>query len=294
MKRFGTSIKILGLKLFALLSVIRGYNLFLLVLAQYFASLFIFSRRPYRETLLDLHLFLLIFASTCLIAAAYIINDFYDAEKDWVNRPHQRSLNEHISQRFKLNVYMFFNTLALAVAMVLSYRVFAFFVWYAALLWLYSHKLKKLTLVANFTAALLSVIPFFPLFFYYSRFDGLIFTYAAFLYLLLLARDLAKDFTGIHGDLIYDYPTLPVALGVSRAKRIVGFALVLTAVLAGLLAGVFPTGAMRYYFYLYLIAMGVSAVVLYRARSQRQFHVLHNLLRALLVLGIFSILLVTG
>lgn len=292
MRPLGSRIKSLALKLFALLSIVRGYNLFLLTLAQYFAAVFIFSKRSYWATLFDLELFCLISATNALIAAGYIINNFYDSEKDWINRPHQTLLNQHISQRFKLNTYMLLNTLGLALAAVVSYRALAFFIFYSLCIWLYSHKLKKLTLVGNLTAAVLSALPFFPLFMYYSRFDRLIFTYAAFLFLLLLAREITKDFTSIQGDLVCDYPTLPVALGLSQSKRIAALVILLTALPAWLLASALPTGAMRYYFYFSLLVLAVDLILLYGARSQRHFHALYNLLRLLLVLGIFSIVLV--
>ena len=75
-------------KFFSLLSVVRGYNILILVAAQYLAAIFIFSpEASLRDVLLDFNLFFIVLATICVIAAGYIINNFYDAEKDRINRP---------------------------------------------------------------------------------------------------------------------------------------------------------------------------------------------------------------
>lgn len=285
-------LRILTLQFLALLSVVRGYNLFLIALAQYLAAICILSDKTYYDTLLDYRLFLLILSSTLIIAAGYIVNHFYDLEKDWINRPYQALLNKRISQHFKLNVYMLLNVLGLASAMAVSYRACSFFVWYALLMWFYSHRLKKISFIGNFTAALLSVIPFAALFIYYFHFDWIIFIHACFLFLLLLAREIIKDFTSIRGDSICDYTTLPVVLGVPQTKRIAALIIVLTGVPGWLLTKAFRTGAMHYYFYFCLVALLISLAMLQRARSQREFAQVHHLLRSIIVLGIFSIALI--
>lgn len=292
MQPFRKRLKILTLQFLALLSVVRGYNLFLIASAQYLAAICILSDKTHWETLLDYRLFLLILASTFIIAAGYIVNNFYDSEKDWINRPYQALLNKHISQHFKLNIYMLLNILGLASAMAVSYRACTFFVWYALFLWFYSHRLKKITFVGNLTAALLSVIPFAALFIYYFHFNWIIFIHACFLFLLLLAREITKDFTSIRGDFICYYPTLPVVLGVPKTKRIASLIILLTGVPGWLLTKSFRTGAMHYYFYFCLVALLMGLTRLYRAQSQREFVQLHHLLRLIIVLGIFSIALI--
>jgi 4-hydroxybenzoate polyprenyltransferase len=67
------------LKIISLLSVVRGYNILVIIAAQYLAAIFIFSENKYlRETILDKHLFFIIIATVCVVAAGYIINNFYD------------------------------------------------------------------------------------------------------------------------------------------------------------------------------------------------------------------------
>ena len=68
-------------------SVVRGYNILVIVLAQYLTSVYILAHdKPLKEVLFDINLLLLVLASSAAIAAGYIINNFYDSEKDLINR----------------------------------------------------------------------------------------------------------------------------------------------------------------------------------------------------------------
>ena len=84
--------KQLILKLFSLFVVVRGFNLAMILVAQYITAIFIMSpSQSLSEVLLDRSLFVLIVATVLSIASGYIINNFYDAEKDSINRPHAGS-----------------------------------------------------------------------------------------------------------------------------------------------------------------------------------------------------------
>src|SRR5699024_4750225 len=213
--------KLFLLKLMSLFSVVRGYNIVILVLAQYLAAIYIFA--PQRQTttvLFDPYLFLIVLASALSIASGYIINNFYDAEKDLINRPHKTMLDSYVSQKTKLTTYFILNFLAVILASAVSFRAVAFFAAYIFFLWFYSHKLKKIPLLGNITAALLAIIPFFGIFIYYKNFDWIIFVHATFLFLILLIREIAKDMENIKGDFAQDYRTIPVVYGQKTAKTI--------------------------------------------------------------------------
>ena len=79
-------------KIFSLLSVVRGYNILVLVIAQYLASIYIFSpKKSIPSVLFDLHLFFVVFATVCVVAGGYIINNFYDIKADKINRPNKQT-----------------------------------------------------------------------------------------------------------------------------------------------------------------------------------------------------------
>jgi len=76
------------LKFFSLFSVVRGYNILVIVIAQYLTSVYILAyNKPVRVVVLDVNLLMLVLASAATIAGGYIINSFYDSEKDLINRP---------------------------------------------------------------------------------------------------------------------------------------------------------------------------------------------------------------
>ena len=71
--------KLVLLKLLSLFSVVRGYNILVIVLAQYLTSVFILAPNiPLKKVLFDTNLFVIVLASAGVIAAGYIINNFYD------------------------------------------------------------------------------------------------------------------------------------------------------------------------------------------------------------------------
>ncbi len=210
------------LKAVALLSVVRWYNILLVIVAQYLASLFIMnSPNDYLNTLFDWRLHLIVFASGLTVASGFIINSFYDWEKDMVNRPSQTLFERILKKSEILRLYIFFNFLASAIGLLISLRAFAFFAIYAAGLWLYSHKFKKITLLGNVTAAMLSILPFFAVFFYYglNRVDVIL--YVCFLVFVEVIRNLTKDVEALKGDVIYGYPTLPATWGVAKTTQLI-------------------------------------------------------------------------
>src|SRR5690554_7343591 len=89
------------LQFLSFFSVIRGYNIAVVVIAQYLSAIFIFGSHSRAITVLtDVHLFLIIFSSALAIASGYIINNFYDDEKDLINRPYKSFIRseEHTSE----------------------------------------------------------------------------------------------------------------------------------------------------------------------------------------------------
>src|SRR3970040_2890254 len=136
--------KLLVMKFVSLFSVVRGYNIPIIILAQYLSAIFILApEKRALSILLDFDLFLLVFASSLAIASGYIINNFYDSRKDLINRPNKSMLDRLVSQKTKLTVYFSLNFIVALMAMFVSWRVFLFFSGYIFSIWFYSHKIKK-------------------------------------------------------------------------------------------------------------------------------------------------------
>ncbi|MGV3460641.1 MAG: geranylgeranylglycerol-phosphate geranylgeranyltransferase [Flavobacterium sp.] len=281
------------MKVLSLFSVVRGYNIPVIALAQYLSAIFILNPKARAlDVILDFNLFLIVLASSLSIASGYIINSFYDAKKDLINRPKKSMLDRLVSQQTKLHVYFALNILAVLLAFIVSWRAAVFFSAYIFLIWFYSHKLKKYPIIGNLTAALLAVLPFFGILMYFKNFYQVIFAHATFLYLLILTRELIKDLETLTGDLANNYRTIPVMFGEVMSKRIITLLTFTTLIPVVLLISVYDVGYMDIYFYAGMIVIIYFLVKLWQAETQPQYTLLHNILKLLIVTGVFCIVLI--
>lgn len=281
------------LKFFSLFSIIRGYNILIIVIAQYLTSIYILAPDlPLKKVLFDLNLLMLVLASSSAIAGGYIINSFYDSEKDLINRPRKTMLDKLVSQRTKLSAYFVLNFLSVVFASYVSFRAVLFFSLYIFGIWFYSHKLKKYPFVGNITAAILAVVPFFAVFIYYKNFDLVIFVHATFLFLIISMRELVKDLENLRGDLAQNYRTIPVVYGEQVSKRMLTFLSMLTLIPALLLITKFEIGYMDYFFYGSIFALAVFLLFLWISEKKFHYLILHNILKFIIVIGVFSIVLI--
>ncbi len=285
--------KLLLLKLLSLFSVVRGYNILMIGLAQYLASIYILAPQlPLRSVVFDLNLFLIVLASALVIASGYIINNFYDAEKDLINKPRKSMLDRLVSQRFKLTTYFVLNFLSVFAASYVSFRAVLFFSAYIFGIWFYSHKLKKVPFVGNFVSATLAIAPFFAVFVYYKNFETVIFVHAVFLFLLILVREMIKDLENMTGDMAQNYRTIPIIYGVRFSKMLIAVLILLTLLPSWLLITKFDVGLMDYYFMGSIFLLLPFLLLLLRSRHKMHYVWLHNILKLMIIAGVFSILLI--
>ncbi|MBC6999015.1 geranylgeranylglycerol-phosphate geranylgeranyltransferase [Cytophaga sp. FL35] len=290
---FNRKNRLLLLKLLSLFSVVRGYNVFVIALAQYLASIYILAPElPLREVLFDFNLFVIVLSSTLVIAAGYIINNFYDAEKDLINKPRKSMLDRLVSQQFKLITYFVLNFLATFAASYVSFKAVLFFSAYIFGIWFYSHKLKKIPFIGNFVSATLAITPFFAVFVYYKNFDTVIFVHALFLFTLILSREMIKDLENIAGDMAQNYKTVPILYGQKFSKTCISLLLLLALLPTFLLTEYFDVGHMHFYFLGCIVMLVVVTVMMWKARTKLHYVGLHNMIKLIIVAGVFSILLI--
>lgn len=290
---FNRKNKLLLLKVLSLFSVVRGYNILVIALAQYLASIYILSPNlPLRKVVFDINLFVIVIASAMVIAAGYIINNFYDAEKDLINKPRKSMLDRLVSQRFKLSTYFVLNFLAVIAASYVSFRAVFFFSSYIFGIWLYSHKLKRIPLFGNFISATLAITPFFVVFVYYRNFETVIFVHAMFLFLLILSREMIKDLENLSGDLAQNYRTIPIIYGTAVSKSVITCLILLSLLPSLLLIFRFDVGYMYFYFGACIVLLLLFIFLLFKSENKKDYVWLHNILKLIIVVGVFSILLI--
>jgi len=289
MSRF--KLKNIFFKFLSLLSVIRGYNILVLILAQYLAAIFIFSpKKTLRNTIFDVDLLYIILATICVVAAGYIINNFYDVQLDSITRPLKTRIHNYVRQSTKLKLYFTLNFLGFTFGILISSRAALFFAVYIFAIWFYSHKLKKYPLTGLIVVTVLTILPFFAVFIYFKNFSTIIFVHAIFLFLVIMVRELLKDLQNMKAAIIHNYATFPVAYGERKTKIVSIFLLVLTVLPTVTLFRYPALSAMKYYFYFALTVLFILGVCLWRSSETKQYRMMHNVLKVLLLIGVFSLI----
>ena len=280
-------------KFFSLFSIIRLYNILAIVTAQYLTSIFILSHKEnIFDVILDPYLFAIILCSSIAIASGYIINNFYDYEKDIINRPIRSSIDKTIRKRTKLTLYFSLNLLCICLSLLISIRAVFFFLAYILALWVYSHKLKKILILGNIFSVILTITPFFAIFLYYKNFELITIIYALLLFFIILAKDIIKDLENLKGDFILNYKTIAVVYGEKFAKVVISTIILISYINVINLILNFDIGLMFYYYYFCLFIFAFVLIILWKYRTKKSYLIIHNIMRALIILGIFSIVLI--
>ena len=276
-------------KFLSIFSVVRIYNILIIVLAQYLTSIFILSDKKLFDVIFDLNLFLLIFCSSLSIASGYIINNFYDQKKDVINKPIKTKIDDVVKKSTKLYFYFILNFVVMFFASIISLRAVIFFSVYIFFLWFYSHKLKRLLFIGNLFYSLLTITPFFAILLYYKNIDLIIAAYALFLFFILLLKDITKDLKNLVGDFTENYQTIPVAFGEDFSRIIISLITFINVILIINLFINFSEGYMNIYYGTSLLLLLIFTIRLYRSKEVSDYLALHNILRFIIGFGVISI-----
>ena len=278
-------------KFLSIFSVVRIYNILIIVLAQYLTSIFILSDKKPFDVVFDFNLFLLILCSSLSIASGYIINNFYDQKKDVINKPIKSKIDDVVKKSTKLYFYFFLNFVVIFFASIISLRAIIFFSVYIFFLWFYSHKLKRLLFLGNLFYSLLTITPFFAILLYYKNIDLIIAAYALFLFFILLLKDITKDLKNLVGDFTENYQTIPVVFGEDFSRIIISLITFINVILIINLFINFSDGYMNIYYGISLVLLLIFTIKLYSSKKVSDYLELHNILRLIIGLGVFSIIL---
>jgi 4-hydroxybenzoate polyprenyltransferase len=110
--------------------------------------------------------------------------------------------------------------------------------------------------------------------------------------LLILSREMIKDMESIPGDLAQNYKTVPILYGTRFSKICVSGLILLTLFPAYLLINYFEVGYMYLYFMASIGFLIFFLLLLWQAKSKKHYVWLHNILKFIIVVGVFSILLI--
>lgn len=280
-------------RLFAFINLVRWYNVLAITTGLYLSAFYLLNTEMSKWTILvDYKLHLNVVAIALLLMGGYIINSFYDFEKDLIDKPRETLFLQLVSKRESLNLYTFFNFLAVVLSFFVSWPVFLFNLVFSFALWLYSHKLRKFALAGEISAAALTVAPFFSLGIYYWSVNYTIALYVGFIFANTLNRELVKKMAYYKGDLISGFSSIPIRYGMRKAKEILGLLMIVSLVPVILLYPYVVDQYISYYFIFSSLLTLWAFYLLRKASRRRDFERINTLYKILLVSAILSIPLV--
>ncbi len=253
---------------------------------------------------------LLVFATVCIAAAGYIINDIEDTKADEINKPEKVVVGKTIKESHAFIMYMALNILGVIFGVYLANMVgnrglAIVFVIISGILYAYATQIKEIIIMGNFLVSALVAMTIIII----GMFDvspiqdisnasettlvfKIIYVYALFALLVNFIRELIKDIEDVKGDHVAGIKTLPIVLGRQRAAKIASALAILTA------------GVIFYFVYQYLydqpwavayVLLLVMAPLLYfsfkawQVENQKELSMLSTLLKLILLFGMFSV-----
>ena len=263
----------------------------LLTFALYVSTFFLFNQEEsLREFVFDLRVHGIIFCTILSVLAGGIINQFYDREKDQITKPFRTKLQNFLKQKYFLYAYLVLNIFSLTLAVLISERVFIFFLIYQFLMWFYSHKLSKVLILNNITFVGLTLYPFFGMLVYYRTLSLYIILLSVFLFLMLLIIDIIKDTLTKNADKIFGYATIANSFPQKIPRYLLVFLLFSTMVTSSCILYIKGLHSiMSYYFAASLLVLLISVLlVLIKVKNGKFLNL--NLLRIWIFIGIIAML----
>ncbi len=296
----------------SVLNLIRWKNLLMIALVQLLIKYALLEPFGVNTTLNALGISLLILATVFIAAAGNIINDIYDVETDFINKPEKLIVGKTISEKKAYNLFIIFNVIGVAIGFYISNLVgknalFSLFVIISALLYVYASYLKQMLLIGNIIISILvalsilivGVFELLPAITLQNQqtqltFFKIIFDYAVFAFMINLLREIAKDLEDIDGDYKAGMNTLPIAIGRTRATNVL-FVLSLIPLLSiafYVINSLYKNNIAVGYFLLFIIGpLLYISIKSFNAKTKKEYHHISSMLKIVMVFGMLSLLL---
>jgi len=294
------------------LNLIRYKNLLMIALVQILIKFGLLVPFGISTSLDNFEFSLLIFSTLCIAAGGNIINDIYDIETDAVNKPDKVIIGKLISEKKAYNLFIILNVLGVALGFFVSNAVersglFSIFVIVSALLYVYASYLKQMFLIGNIVVSALvalsiiivGVFELIPAITPQNQgiqlaFFRILLNYALFAFAINFVREIIKDIEDIDGDTKSGMQTLPIVIGKETALKVT---FVLSFIPLGLViyyvnSNLYKQIVAVIYFLIFIIAPLIyTSILIFNAKTKKDFHTISNLLKLVMFFGMLSILL---
>lgn len=302
----------------AYLRLIRYKNLLMIAVTIILIKFFLID--SYTNSIhfswLDFTLFTL--STLCFTAAGYAFNDVYDIKADKINKPHKYIVSKSISVRIAIQITTVLFAIGLASGLFVSNSIdqpfhILFLLVPFLLVVIYTLKLKSIPLLGNIVIALCAFW-IFPLVYLFQISDvaattvigailnafneafimAIIFYYGVFSFLITLIREVIKDIEDINGDYNMKMKTLPIIIGVKRARNFSIFLSFIFFILTVLtIKSLIDENEYIFSFYAIVCILLPTCYFIYRAwyaESKSEFKLLSKTLKLIMLFGILSML----
>lgn len=297
--------------------VFRPLNLFIIALTQIFV--FYFLLKPVLNAngitpVLSHFLFILLVGSTVLLAAAgYLINDYFDVRMDTINKPNKLFVGKNVRRRSAIKWHIAISIIGLSIGFFVAHKVGIWSLGFIHLgcfimLLQYSEIYKRKLLTGNLLIALLAAVTILvpalyetvsiSIFYLKDSFTAnyLIYTillYSGFAFITTIIREIVKDIEDMPGDIDSHCKTLPIVIGIEKAKNVLlllMFVLLCTLSYYAYIRYINHDEKIFVYTILALIlpCMYISYAI-YTAQVPEQFKRISNLVKLVMVAGIATL-----
>ena len=101
-----------------------------------------------------------------------------------------------------------------------------------------------------------------------------------------------KGLKNIKGAIVSGYSTFTVVYGERKTKIVSIILLFFNLILTAMLLQNPAIGNMKYYFYFAILALIFVGIYLWKSKEKKQYRILHNILKILLLVGVLSIVFI--
>lgn len=283
-----------------MISYLRTYrplNLLLIGTAQILCAYFLFFEGDL--TLLYQRGLHFLVAGTLTIAAfGYLLNDYFDVERDAIDKPGKFNLRV-LDKRLLLVHLLLIVSVVLYCGNALGGKFLTCFIGCSMALWIYNYKLKDYPLLGNILIAGLSFLSVYIVRWMFPEIDVVLLVHFALLAALLnFCREIVKDAEDVRGDKHSGAKTVPIVLGYTFANRVVYFTVLFIMSFTFIsvyyqsqyFAGVFRYLYWSYYLLFVIAPLYYVAMQIKGLRSKEDYRTISKLLKYVVYTGILSIL----
>ena len=201
-------------------------------------------------------------------------------------------IGKSIARRFAILFHTVLSFSGVGIGFLLSWKIGIINFLSVFLLWLYSNYLKRQPFVGNFTVGLLTGLSIELINVLFEVNNQLVTIYSLFAFFMTLIREIIKDMEDLKGDNSFGCRTLPIIWGIRKTKVLIYALMILFGLTVVALNQLYVGLPMNYFLLFLFLPMGLLLIRLLRADTIRDFDLLSQWCKVIMLLGILTMVFV--